>query len=354
MSHQRALSVLAAVLLLASIAPAQIFEERQIGGKTVSCVHSGLTSSLKHCGVPEWYEYGFVGVISAIRPIQLDEKEIQVTPEEVFGGKPTSPLTVQTSQAACLPEMAVGDKWLFFLHEEKGGPIVLDYYGNDSRPVSQAKKEIETLRRLQTIGDFAIVRGRVVRGSFMSGKAVPFARVVAHRAADNTLFATTASSGGYYEFPPLPPGKYTFYSDALGLPKNSDQGWLRLDRGACFDLTLDKEPKAELGGHVRRSDGSPMPDIAVLIMSADQTWFTTTKTDTEGYFHDDLGPGKYFVGINLPGAPAWKTFGGGGAGLDIPRASLYYPGVQNRSAAVAIELRQDETRNNVDFSISPQ
>ena len=99
------------------------------------------------------------------------------------------------------------------MREEKGKAIVLDYYGNDGSPVSSAQKEIETLRRLKTIGDFAIVRGRVVRGSFWDGKAVPFARVVAHRTSDNTLFAVTASYDGYYEFPPLPPGKYTFSRD---------------------------------------------------------------------------------------------------------------------------------------------
>jgi hypothetical protein len=353
-SHQRTFLVLASVFSFFGIAQAQIIEFRQIGDKRVTCARSGLTSSLKDCGMrSDWYAYVFVGTISAIRPIRDDEKEIQITPHEVFSGKPASSLTIRTSQAPCLPEIAVGDRWLFFLREERGKPTVLDY-GSDSRPLSEAQKEIETLRRLQTIGDFAIVRGRVVRGSFLDGKAVPFARVVAHRTSDNTLFATTASSEGYYEFPPLPHGKYTFSSDALGLP-DSDEGWLDTPRGACWDLTLDKEPNAQLGGHVRRSDGSPMPDIDVLIMSADQTWFTTAKTDSEGYFHDeDLRKGKYLIGINLPGAPLWQVGGGAGAGINIPRVSLYYPGVQNRSAALAIELKQDETRNNIDFSISPQ
>jgi hypothetical protein len=353
MTHQRAFMVLVAVFSLFGIAPAQITELRQIGDKMVTCTCSGLTSSLKDCGMrSDWYAYVFVGIISVIRPIQDDEKQIQIFPEEVFSGKPPSPLTIQTSQAACLPEVAVGDRWLFLLREVKGQPIILGY-GDESRPVSAAQKEIETLRRLQTIGDFAIVRGRVVHGSFMDGKAVPFARVVAHRTSDNTLFATTASSDGYYEFPRLPPGKYTFSSDALGLP-DSDEGWLEVSRRACWDLTLDKEPSVQLGGHVRRSDGSPLPNVDVLIMSSDQTWFTTTQTDDAGYFYHDGAPGKFVVGINLPGAPPWKYGGGAGAGLDIPRASLYYPGVQNRSAALAIELKQDENRTNIDFSISPQ
>lgn len=299
----------------------------------------------------DWYAYVFIGTISAVRPIQDDEKRIQITPEEVFSGKPANPFTIQTSQAACLPQIAAGDRWLFFLREEKGKPIVLDYSGNDSRPVSNAQEEIETLRRLRMIGDFAIVRGQVVNGSFMDGKAVAFARVVAHRTSDNTLFATTASSEGYYEFPPLPPGTYAFRSDALGL-QDSDE--LEILPGACWNLTLDKEPNALLEGHVRRSDGSPVPDIDVLIMNADQTWFMTTKTDSQGYFQEGgLRQGNYLIGINLPGAPAWTVGSAAGAGIDIPRAYLYYPGVQNRSDALAIELKEGETRNNIDFSISP-
>src|SRR5215467_4120252 len=160
MNPQRVFMVLATVSSCLGFSSAQITEFRQIGDKMVTCERSGLTSSLKDCGMrSDWYAYVFIGTISAVSPIQDDEKRIQITPQEVFSGKPANPLTILTSQAACLPEIAVGDQWLFFLREEKGKPMVLDYYGNDSRPVSSAQEEIEILRRLQVIGDFAIVRG---------------------------------------------------------------------------------------------------------------------------------------------------------------------------------------------------
>ena len=44
------------------------------------------------------------------------------------------------------------------------------------------------------------------------------------------------------------------------------------------------------------------------------------------------GPGKYVVGINLPGAPAWKNVGCAGACV-VPPASLYYP-VPTRSLSI--------------------
>jgi len=355
MRIQRILAVLTMVFSGLGIAGAQIVSTFEKDGKTVTCMHSGLMSDLNDCGVrSDWYTYVFVGSISAITPAKDDEKRIQVIPEEVFSGEPASPLSVLTSQAPCLPDLAVGDRWLFFFRKENGKPIVLDFYGNDSRPVASAQKQIETLRRLKTIGDFGILRGSVMRGGYLERKTVPNARVVARRASDDIQFVATTGSDGNYEFPPVPPGEYKLTADPVG-SFQADAGGANLTRGSCWHVTLSRYPHAELGGRVQHSDGSPLPQVDVLIMSEDETWFTTEKADEHGYFHtDSLRPGKYVIGINLPGAPPWKVGGGGGAGLEIPPASLYYPGVQGRSAALAITLAEDEKRDDIDFVISKQ
>jgi len=355
MQYQRAVAVLTVLLLCLGAATAQIISVEKVGDKTVECMHSGLTSDLKDCGVrSDWYTYVFVGSISAIISIKDDEREIQIIPEEIFHGEPANPLIVETSQAACLPKLAVGDHWLFFLRKENGKPIVLDYYGNDSSPVGDAQAQIETLRRLKTIGDFAIVRGQVVQGTSFEGKAVPGAHVVAHRASDQMLFATTTGADGRYEFQPLPAGKYNLTVDSIG-PFQADDADIEVSRGACWDLTLSRSPHAQLGGPVQRSDGSPMPQVDVLIMSEDESWFTTEKSDARGYFHiNSLQPGKYVVGINLPGAPAWKYGSGAGVGVNPPAASLYYPGMRNRSDALVVSLTTDEKRDDIDFIVPLQ
>jgi len=340
-------------------AAAQIDEIRNINGKMVECLHSGLMSDLNDCGFKsDWYAYVFVGSISAVVPADKQEKWLQITPEEIFHGEPPSPLTVLTSQGLCLPKLAVGDHWLFFLRKKADKPIiVLDYYGNDSRPVADAKGQIDTLRRLKTMGDFGLLRGDVMRGpNYGDRKPVPSARVIATRSSDNAKFFTTTDAEGHYEFQPVPVGKYELDADSVG-PSYLGDAALDVAGGRCWNVTLWKEPEpphTRLSGHVKHSDGSPAPKIAVLIIHEDGSGYSTQVTDVYGYFHQDsLRPGKYLVGINLPGTPAWKNYGCSGACQDqIPNASLYYPGMQNRSDALVINLATGEKRDDIDFIIT--
>jgi hypothetical protein len=194
-------------------------------------------SGLTDCGYQSrWYTYVFVGTISAITPAAGDESELRIVPQEVFSGKPDNPVTVLTSQGLCLPKLTVGDQWLFYLRKESGKPIVLDYYGNQSAPVGKAQAEIDTLRRLQKIGDFGIVRGRVVRGKALDGTPVPKAHITAGRTGEFTLYSAITDKDGRYEFQPLPPGRYVIKAKASGLYRPHDEA-IDLTSGACWDLT---------------------------------------------------------------------------------------------------------------------
>jgi len=353
-SSRWAIAVLTVVLPGLGAATAQILEMREVDGKTIECMHSGLMSDFNDCGVKSnWYRYVFVGSISAIGPADKDEKELKITPDEIFYGEPPSPLTVLTSQGPCLPPLVVGDRWLFFLRRENNKPILLDYYGNISRPVVDAQGQIETLRRLRTIGDFGIVRGSVKRGPhFLDRKGVPGAHVVASRSVDKAQYFATTNGNGYFEFEPLAPGKYDLLVDPVG-SFHPDDDSVEVTRGSCSDLTISRSPHAQIGGHLRHSDGSPVADATVFIM--DEGGYNTEKSDTNGYFQTDgIRPGKYVVGIILPDAPVWKYGGCGGAGCEAPPIYLYYPGMHNRSDALVINLADDEKRDDIDFTVPVQ
>lgn len=350
-SRIRRTSVLIAVALsyivIAGRADQHITTE--VGDKTVTCMRSGLTSDLKDCGAQSyWYTYVFVGSISAITLVENDEDKINIVPEEVFHGNPAPSLTVLTSQAACLPKLSVGDRWLFFLRKENGKPIVLDYYGNDSRPVADSRDQIDTLRRLEKIGDFGIVRGEVWRRYSFEGAPVSQAKVTARRLSDGTQFVSVTGTDGRYEFRQLPPGDYKITVDPVESFR-ADASEIDVNRGTCWDLTLSKSPHARLAGHVQRSDGSPVAKAEVILMGVKDSPFIHSQTDSRGHFSfESLPPGDYVVGMNLPDARTRR------APLDPTASSRYYRGAFQRSAALVIKLSVDEKRDDIDFIVPAQ
>jgi Carboxypeptidase regulatory-like domain len=347
--------LLAALSLCSRAVKSQLIEIRNVGGKQIECMHSGLSSDLSDCGVQsDWYTYVFVGSISAIAPAKENEEELKIVPQEVFSGIPENPMTVLTSQAPCLPKLAVGDRWLFYLRKVKDQPIVLDYYGNVSRPVADVQQEIETLRRLQTIGDFGILRGTVWHGAPLVGKGVSHASVFAQRESDGAQFVTKSDANGRYEFQPLPPGKYKITFMPSGA-YHSDDSEIELKHKTCSDFDLTSSPRGEIGGQVRSSSGLPVPNIDVILMSSDNSWYVTTQTDRDGYYKfSGIKSGQFVVGLNFPARSDWFNGGGAGTGIMIPPASVFYPGVASSSRASVIALAVDEQRDDLNFIIPAQ
>jgi len=347
----RFIPIFLGILSCLGIAKAPIVSIRKVGDKTVKCLHTGLVSSRRDCGGnTDWYTYVFVGSISAMTPADKDEKRLQLHPEEIFHGAPSASVIVYTSQAPCLPKLSVGDRWLFYLRKETNKPIILDYFANDSLPVAEAGQQIKTLRRLETIGDRGIVRGNVIRGKGSQWKPVGDARVVAHRAAGNLRFVTTTDSTGHFEFALLPPGTYKISVHPVGSFRPDDVS-LDVSRGSCWDVGLTQEPHAEIEGYVRYPDGSPAVGAQALLISVDGSWWSTSQVAANGYFsYDALDAGRYVIGVRLMHPPSPDASSSG----PPPPASLYYPGVPSRSAAVAISLRTDERRDNIDFTVPAQ
>ena len=342
----RGVALVLVTLFWGGTASAQIIEGRTEGGKTFTCMHTGLSSG-EDCGGKVYaYSYVFIGSISGIRETG-EEKELQIVPQEIFYGQPSTPLTILTSQGLCLPNMAIGDSWLFFLRREKDQPIVLDYYGNDSLPVTEAGQQIETLRRMRSIGDQSLLQGQVLKGKWPDLTAVPDAHVIAHRESDGRLFFCNSNAEGRYEFQPLPAGKYKITVDPIGSFRPDDAA-IYLESGVCLNITLSKSPSAQLGGSVHHPDGSLLANIRVVMISVDESWFTTFEADEKGHFSfDGLEPGEYLLEVNLPGTPVWELTSGGG----VPPSGLYYGGTTDRAGAVPIKLADGEKRDNLDFIV---
>jgi hypothetical protein len=346
-----ALVGLCVALLCALPAAGQIIESRYVGGKAVICMHSGMFSDLNDCGIPDWYKYVFIGSIAAITPAKDNEEQLQIMPEEVFGGEPASPMTVITSQHLCWPEMNVGDRWLFYLRQETGKPVVLDYYGNDSKPVAAAEKAIATLRNLKDIGDYGLLRGRAFPGRTYDSEPLPGAIVVATNQQKQVEYKASTDSDGHYEFPPLPSGRYTINTTTTASDPPDDSS-VEIKAGGCWDLSLTRSPHAHLSGQIRRANGKPLIHVDVVLTDSENTTYVTTQTDANGRFEfDDETPGHYVIGINFPPQADWFNGGGGGEGIKIPPASMFYSGVFDRANAQVIDLKKDEKIDNLDFVV---
>jgi hypothetical protein len=353
MHGRRILMLLTIAFFWPAASQAQIVIQEKVGDKTIWCMHTGLSSTLQDCDTrSDWYSYVFVGVISEVTPAENDEKKLQIVPEEIFSGAPPNPLTVLTSQGLCMREMKAGDRWLFYLRKVEGKPIVLDYYGNDSRPAADAQSQIETLRRLKTIGNFGILRGGVVRGRDWYPKTmVANAKVTATRESDGTQSFCMTGADGRYEFPPLPPGHYKITAQPRDSYRPDDSG-VDLESGSCRDVTLDGTPHALIGGMVRHADGSPAANVALVLIRSDNSWYLTTETNDDGHYaFDSQEPGKYVLGMNFPANPAWFGGGGAGASVRLPPASTFYPAAPNRSGAKIIHLATDQKLDHFDFTI---
>jgi hypothetical protein len=351
----RLIALLAMALACLGVAKAETMSFKKVGNKTIMCMHSGMISELKDCGNElNRYTYVFVGTIAAIKRVKGDESEIQIVPNEVFYGKPGNILTVLTSQGLCFPEFRTGNRWLFYLMREPGKPITLDYYGNNSLPVADARAQIETLRRLKKIGGFGILRGRVARGQFTDGWWISNAHVVATRKADNVQFAAVTDKTGHYEFQPMPSGRYNVAVRPIGdyQPRNSE---IDLSTGACWDLTLDSFPNGRIGGHVRRSDGSLVQNVYVVLMSPDNSWNRPTVPDQQGHYNLPLlESGEYVLGLDFPSTHDQPNGGEIGPRAHVPSPTWFYPGVADRSKARVIRLKKDEQLDNLDFTVSAQ
>lgn len=344
-----ALAIALAVLSLSivSSASAQDIEIREVKGKQVACVRIGPIGLSHPCGTHGVYEDVFIGTIISASPAWGDELQLNLMPEEVFIGHPTAPLTAETSQANCLPEIQPGARWLIYLlRNNETNKLYLEWA--PSKPVAEAEDDIALLRRLPQMTDSGLVTGDVTRATWEDAKwvrsvAVADHEIVARRVSDGAQYSTFTNSNGHYELGPLPAGSYRITpSSTLGLSVNPISA--KIEAGGCSMAGFSFAPDGRVSGHVTMPDGKPAQSVQVAMVPApnENSAFTSAITDQHGYFEiTELHPGRYFVGINIQPPPDNAQ----------GQSRVYYPGVREKELALTINLGPAEHRSDVDFQI---
>jgi hypothetical protein len=327
---------------------AQIMEERQYHGTTITCMLSGLQGWGSPCGTDGNYAYIFVGSVLSATEISDTEKRLQITPEKIFLGDPATPLTVTTNQGACLPEILPGDQWLFYLQrDDKTNDLMLEY-GSPSEPIAEAQPAINRLRQLAAMTDSGIIAGYVTRpvwhddGKYLDYTYPPNHKVIAKRDSNGAEYSAVTDSDGTFEFDPLPSGSYHLSANTeKGLW--AEDGPAKVHPRGCEAFAFELHADGIISGRVRSVDGKPFKIRPWIdIKSEANGGLNTSYADEHGYFEArGLEPGRYLVGIGIgaePNTPEW-------------RSRVYYPGVRTKDKAAVIELGKAEKRTNIDFQL---
>lgn len=123
------------------------------------CSVSGLKGMGQDCGT-KYDVMVFTAEILSIASAPDDEFRLTLRPEEVFKGTPTLGMEIRTAQRRCLPEMKIGDSWLFSLSRDEKSKELIVNYGSRSGPETQESQQIDLLNRLAGLDGKGVVKGR--------------------------------------------------------------------------------------------------------------------------------------------------------------------------------------------------
>lgn len=332
-------SIMIAVVIavLCPRATSQIVFDKTKDGKQIVCMESGLFGFGRECGTQD-YEEVFVGTILSVSQMAGDETSLSLHPEEVFKGAPSTPLSVTTSQGLCLPDLHAGDRWLFYLRQDKEAKRLTLAYGSPSGLVSAHEEDIDRLRRLIKLNGEGLVKGTLTARD-EDGNTSPSRnrRVILRRLEDNAEYVLYTDHDGHFEFPPVRSGRYDLDLNAEPGLWTNWSGVMTVEARECMDYSTYLEIDGIIAGYVRSANGKSLSAIQVEAVSA--TGFSSSYTDASGHFEiHGLVPGEYSLGLHISAA-------------EIGKASLYAPGVRDRAKAQVIELGRAEKRDDVDIRL---
>jgi hypothetical protein len=300
-----------------------------------TCSYDGLKGMGQDCGT-KYDEMVFTAEILSIAPAPNKEFRIALRPETVFKGTPTVGTEIVTSQWQCLPQMKIGETWLFSLYRAGESKELTVSYGSRSGPVTEEREQIDLLRRLASLDSGGIVRGRAYSNQKTGKRSreqfpLQTQTILLTRVEDGQKFKALTDDQGQYEFKPLPAGEYDLNPNTKPGFWTMWSGKIEVEAHGCIDSDLDFKVDGQIAGTLIFPGGvdpntwevevSPVDDPGVVPASA---W-----TNESGQFVlRGLEPGKYIVAFK-------KTEMREGPNLKV---DLFAPGTLNRANAQIIEL----------------
>ena len=203
------------------------------------------------------------------------------------------------SDADCGVRFAVGEEYVVYAHRLPGGELATSICSR-TRRVSAAAEDLEYFRSPSTTaGAAGRLTGRVTSWENDYGlgntpsRPVPGVQIVATDGG-RTLLTTTGADGRFEIRAPV--GTYSLVPVAgEGRYSNPAVATLELkDLRACADATITIRADGHVRGRVVRSDGAPVPNLALDLDSSRFPAVFGGVTDADGFF--DIGhvpPGRF-------------------------------------------------------------
>ena len=185
------------------------------------------------------------------------------------------------------------------------------------------------------------------------------------------LTAVTDASG-HFAFRQLPAGQFTIQAHSDKYPQSQglldDAQPISVSLAAADqkqDISLSLTPGASVSGHIVDEDGSPMNGCNVIAMrsgfvatnGALQQTGSSQSNEKGEYRIPNLPRGKYFVQAHCyKRIPLPHAFIRRSANIEAPALSYapqFYPGVQQRQAALRIEPSPGTDAAGIDIRMSP-
>jgi hypothetical protein len=292
---------------------------------------------------------------------QYRQLKARLSVEQSFRGTESS-AEVIFEMNDCPYPFKQGERYLVYAHKDREGKLYQRIGFSRTRPLSEAKEDLEFIRGLSTAKPGTKVYGKVTRSTHNIKESrydyEPLTGVKVFLASNDQDYEAVTDSEGQYQFLGLAAGTYRIRAE-LPAHLSFKEETIKVRGQSCVPLDISAMRDGQIAGRVLDINGQPMIYVPVSLVSADaelkdillnikDRWaWTFSVTNSEGRFgFSRLAPGNYMLIINR--AEFERTRGTERAQA-LPM--LFYPGVTSIDQAVVITLREGQKAREYDFHL---